>query len=492
MSPSHVVVDGSNIATEGRSTPSLKQLDEAIREFQVEFPGAEVIVVVDATFGHRIDASERQIFDEAVAHGELVTPPAGAIGRGDAFVLRVAERVKAQVLSNDSFQEFHADHPWLFDDGRLMGGKPVPGVGWIFTPRLPVRGPRSRAVTSTGSGRGRRGASKVAEAAVALASDEPARPVKLVRPPSAPKVGDVIRAPDGDVIKVAKATKEPAKTTKAAKATKATKVAKEPAKKAAKATKTTKAAKATKATKVAKEPAKAATKAAKATKTAKAAKEPAKAAATKTAKATKATKTTKVAKESVASLRRRAVAADSDGAPSPTETPSPPARRSRRGRGAAAAPAVAAAIEAAAEEALGLVDIDPVAPSPRRARVRNTEPAAPVAVNDPLTFLTFVTEHPLGSTVLGTVSSFVSHGAMVDVNGMLCYLPLTGLGDPPPRRAREVVAQGEERSFAVVALDPPRRGAELALPGLNSSGAAEAAEPVRARSRRPKKSTSPS
>src|SRR5271168_2697886 len=160
MSPTHVVVDGSNIATEGRSTPSLKQLDEAIREFQVEYPGTGVIVVVDATFGHRIAAGERAMFDEAVAHGELVTPPAGAIGRGDAFVLRVAERVGAQVLSNDSFQEFHAEHPWLFDEGRLMGGKPVPGVGWIFTPRLPVRGPRSRSVTSPGNGRRRRSSSE--------------------------------------------------------------------------------------------------------------------------------------------------------------------------------------------------------------------------------------------------------------------------------------------------------------------------------------------
>src|SRR5271170_6081252 len=151
MSPSHVVVDGSNIATEGRSTPSLQQLDEAIREFQIEFPGSEVIVVVDATFGHRIEASERAVFDEAVAHGELVTPPAGAIGRGDAFVLRVAERVGAQVLSNDSFQEFHAEHPWLFDEDRLIGGKPVPGVGWIFTPRSPVRGVRSRAALAVGS-----------------------------------------------------------------------------------------------------------------------------------------------------------------------------------------------------------------------------------------------------------------------------------------------------------------------------------------------------
>ena len=134
MAPSYVVVDGSNIATEGRSVPSLAQLDEAVRQFQAEFPGTEVIVVVDATFGHRIDPSERKAFDEAVAHAELVSPPAGAVGRGDAFLLRVAERVGAQVLSNDSFQEFHAEHPWLFD-GTAHRREAGPGVGWIFTPR---------------------------------------------------------------------------------------------------------------------------------------------------------------------------------------------------------------------------------------------------------------------------------------------------------------------------------------------------------------------
>src|SRR5271165_6922119 len=144
----HVVVDGSNLATEGRTTPSLDQLDEAVRAFAEEHPDAEIVVVVDASFEHRIDSSERRRLEEAELHGEVVSPPAGAIGRGDAFVLRIAERTGAVVLSNDSFQEFHAEHPWLFETGRLIGGKPVPGVGWVFTPRTPVRGPRSRSVTA--------------------------------------------------------------------------------------------------------------------------------------------------------------------------------------------------------------------------------------------------------------------------------------------------------------------------------------------------------
>ena len=142
--PKHYVVDGSNLATEGRSLPSLAQLNEAVLAFMEDFQGALITVVVDATFGHRIDAKEVKAFDEAVANNELVAPPAGAIGRGDAFVLTIANKANAGILSNDSFQEFHGDYPWLFDEGRLIGGKPVPNVGWVFVPRSPVRGPKSR------------------------------------------------------------------------------------------------------------------------------------------------------------------------------------------------------------------------------------------------------------------------------------------------------------------------------------------------------------
>src|SRR5437868_12077658 len=147
--PRHVVVDGSNIATEGRSLPSLSQLDAAVREFLEENPDVTLTVVVDATFGHRIEDAERRAFEEAEAANEVVSPPAGAIGRGDAFLLRIADKVGGTVLSNDSFQEFHGEYGWLFDEGRLIGGKPVPGVGWIFTPRTPVRGPKSRVAVRT-------------------------------------------------------------------------------------------------------------------------------------------------------------------------------------------------------------------------------------------------------------------------------------------------------------------------------------------------------
>ena len=100
----------ARLATEGRTLPSLQQLDEAVTAYAQEDPDSRITVVVDASFEHRIDESDRETLREAMLNGEVVSPPAGAIGRGDAFVLRIAERTGAIVLSNDSFQEFHGEH----------------------------------------------------------------------------------------------------------------------------------------------------------------------------------------------------------------------------------------------------------------------------------------------------------------------------------------------------------------------------------------------
>lgn len=305
MSFSHVVVDGSNIATEGRSLPSLAQLEDALRELREEYPGIDVTVVVDASFGHRIDKSEGARFEEAEKQGEIVSPPAGAIGRGDAFLLRIAEKTGAAVLSNDSFQEFHRDHEWLFEEGRLIGGKPVSGVGWIFSPRTPVRGGRGRATS----------------------------------------------------------TKAAARTIRAT-----------PSKEASK--------------------------------------------------------------------------------PMPVPKKPPPAR-------------VRKAIAAASAEAVS---------DQRRRRRRHATPHD--TVNEPLIFITFVADHPLGSRVEAEIESFTSHGAFAIADGARCYVPLSGLGKPPPRRAREVVSKGERLIFVVQALDAPRRGVELALPPVATVTGAPSQETV--------------
>jgi hypothetical protein len=188
--PRHLVVDGSNIATESRTVPSLAQLDEAVRAMMAEQPDWQITVIVDATFGHRIDSKERKAYEEASDNGEIVTPPAGAVGRGDAFILQVAEKAGAAVLSNDSFQEFHGQHPWLFDEDRLIGGKPVEGIGWVFVPRVPVRGPTSRQSTreaekraSTKSGSTRAKATKRSRRSASATGGPAPKPTADTPPP---------------------------------------------------------------------------------------------------------------------------------------------------------------------------------------------------------------------------------------------------------------------------------------------------------------------
>jgi hypothetical protein len=305
MEIKHVVVDGSNIATEGRSLPSLAQLDEAVRAFLDENPTQQLTVIVDATFGHRIDPSEREDFEAALAANELITPPAGAIGRGDAFVLQIADRADAVVLSNDSFQEFHGTYTWLFDEGRLVGGKPVPGVGWVFLLRTPVRGPASRrSVREAKSGRDGRAA----------------------RP--------------------------------------------------------------------------------------------------RTAEATRSR----------------------EASPSGKDT-STRSRRGGRGEKKTDAPAPAKAASSG-----GTARAERARPS------RNVEP-----INEPLPFIEFVGNHPVGSTLEGTIDQFASHGAYVVASGARCYVPLKSMGDPAPRSARDVMAVGDVFTFTVSSFDTPRRGIDLAL-----------------------------
>jgi hypothetical protein len=408
----HVVVDGSNLATEGRTLPSLAQLDEAVQAYAQEDPTSRITVVVDASFEHRIDESERDMVRDAMLNGEVVSPPAGAIGRGDAFVLRIAERTGAVVLSNDSFQEFHAEHPWLFDEGRLIGGKPVPGVGWIFTPRLPIRGPKSRAATAE------KRAKKDPESAPAKAA-ELAKAAKRAEKRSTKKAAAPV-APAPAVARtwpITPAAPPPAarKRTRSVPADPALKSAISDA--VAEAIDPPKAPMSPKPDK----PVKAAKKITQKKATAKKAAAPKKAAASKLAEAKKlpavAKKASKKATEAKKSSRKQ-----------PDQ---------------------------------------PQAPVAEAKRKRSSTP--PPAVNEPLSFITFVASFAVGSTVEGEVVSFTSHGAMVDVSlpggGTLhCYIPLSAMGTPAPTKAREVLRKGEVRSFVLAGLDPPRRVAELALP----------------------------
>ena len=332
MTAYKVVVDGSNVATEGRSLPSLGQLDEAVRAFIEEHPGADVLVIVDSSFPNRIDPKEVATFESAYNAGEIITPPAGTIGRGDSFILKVADKLGATIFSNDSFQEFHGTYDWLFDTGRLVGGKPIPGLGWVFMPRTPVRGPKSREAVRESK-----------RSQVRIGSPEAMKPMPVPKAP--PKFTQ-------------KTTEEPRRS---------------------------------------------------------------------------------------AESRARDPRSDDQRQKLPTQPNEPNEARGKKRRRRRGGAVVSG----------GRVD----------AVVGD-------AINDPMTFLTFLSGNLVGSSVEGIVETYSSHGFYVTAAAARCYVQLSGVSVPAPRSAKEVVRKGESRTFVVVGFDNERRGIELALEGTLSAASA--------------------
>ncbi|MGW1809165.1 Hsp70 family protein [Streptomyces sp. NPDC002078] len=148
-----LVVDGSNLAWIGHSPsrpgvyeeddrPSFAQLLSARDALAKKFPHADIHVVVDATFRHKVAESERPAVDAALSKGEVIQPPAGTEGKGDALVVAIADESAAVVVTNDNYAELQSRHPWLRESGRVLGATHTKGV-WIFTPRTCVA-PRMR------------------------------------------------------------------------------------------------------------------------------------------------------------------------------------------------------------------------------------------------------------------------------------------------------------------------------------------------------------
>ncbi|MGW2891053.1 Hsp70 family protein [Streptomyces griseoruber] len=153
--PAVLVVDGSNLAWIGRSPrqpgvygsddrPSYAQLMSALDALTARFPDAVLHVVVDATFRHKVAEAERAAVDSALSKGDLIQPPAGTEGKGDALVTAIAEDTYGTVVTNDNYAELQNRYPWLRDKERVLGATLSRGM-WVFTPRTCVP-PRHRIV----------------------------------------------------------------------------------------------------------------------------------------------------------------------------------------------------------------------------------------------------------------------------------------------------------------------------------------------------------
>ena len=126
--------------------PSLAQLNEAVTSYIAEHPGVLVTVVVDATFGHRIDADG----GHGVRRRGRQQRARRSAGRCDRPRRRVRAEHRQQGQGDDPLERLVPGVPrrattWLFDEGRLdrRQAGAARRLG-LRRARSPVRGPISR------------------------------------------------------------------------------------------------------------------------------------------------------------------------------------------------------------------------------------------------------------------------------------------------------------------------------------------------------------
>ncbi|MDX1624195.1 MAG: hypothetical protein R3199_09455 [Gemmatimonadota bacterium] len=105
-----IVVDGSNVAYVEPSEDGQPKVSniQAVREALID-RGWDPVVIVDASLRHEIDDPDQleALLDDQKVH----QAPAGS--DADYFVVETAERENAPIVSNDEFEEYRDEHPWI-------------------------------------------------------------------------------------------------------------------------------------------------------------------------------------------------------------------------------------------------------------------------------------------------------------------------------------------------------------------------------------------
>ena len=138
-----VLVDASNVARSPGAAPDIRKLAMCRDALILKFPDASIVMVADASLPRLVEQdseeSHNALLKQMISNDQLTIVPPGTPGKADGFILRLAYERSGIVISNDSFREFHDEHPWLSEQGRLLGHTFVPSVGWQFSVRFPVR-----------------------------------------------------------------------------------------------------------------------------------------------------------------------------------------------------------------------------------------------------------------------------------------------------------------------------------------------------------------
>jgi hypothetical protein len=105
-----ILVDGANVAfVELSATDKPKVSNLVAVRRALEERGYEPIIIADASLRHEVD-DPRQ-WEALVDEQDIRQAPAGT--DADYFILETANRYDARVVSNDEFESYRDEYPWI-------------------------------------------------------------------------------------------------------------------------------------------------------------------------------------------------------------------------------------------------------------------------------------------------------------------------------------------------------------------------------------------
>lgn len=104
------VVDGANVAyleASQAGQPKVSNLVAVRQELQTQ--GYDAMIVVDASLRHQIDDPAQ--LEALIENQSVRQAPAGT--DADYFILEIADDQNALVVSNDEFEQYQDQYPWI-------------------------------------------------------------------------------------------------------------------------------------------------------------------------------------------------------------------------------------------------------------------------------------------------------------------------------------------------------------------------------------------
>jgi len=106
------VVDGANVAYAEKSDEGAPKVSNVVAMGEaLKGLGHGFLVIIDATLRHEVDDPEQ--LEALLDDRSLRQAPAGT--DADYFILETAERFDAWVVSNDEFEGWDEEYPWIHD-----------------------------------------------------------------------------------------------------------------------------------------------------------------------------------------------------------------------------------------------------------------------------------------------------------------------------------------------------------------------------------------